>query len=218
MLKDYNFSNKIYYLPAVIFFLFFISEFTSKALKFSGFDFTRVSGLLKLVFEIFILFYIYKYKKRNFIFFIKISLTLLLIYFIGHFFTLPKFTLSVFFINLYSLNGYLFIFILFLALNPQNSSDEDTLKGQVKYLDLVLKIIFIINSTAIVLGLIFSISLFQTYLFTNGRFGYNGMLLHASHSSYIYCIYIIYFYNKYLKIEKKKYLWFCWKIKIIKLF
>ena len=199
MLKKVDFSKPEYYLPSLILILFYLSELTSKILKFNEMTFDRFSGLIKLIFEVLVLVYLFKRKRNNFQALFKIGLFFLLIYSIGHIFILPEFSLVEFVINLYSLNGYLFIFILFYALNPEYSYQENILFVQLSNLEIAIKLIFIVNSIAILLGFFFSISVFQTYLHTSIRFGFNGGFLHASHSSYIYCIFILYFYHLYVK-------------------
>lgn len=203
MLKEFNFYRSTYYLPALILIVFFATEFVSKILKFNNTSFDRISGLVKLSTEIFIVIYLYKKRRENLKTLLRIFCIFFTIYLAGHIFLLPGFSLIKFTTNLYSLNGYLFIFVLFYALYPQNLFQERVLNCQLKYLGKALKIIFIINSFAILLGVIFSIDFFQTYLFTNTRFGFNGMYLHASHSSYIYCIYILYFYNLHTQTNTK---------------
>lgn len=199
MLKKVDFSRPVYYLPSLIFVLFYLSEFISKILKFNDAYFHRFSGLIKLVFEVLVLIYLYKRKRNNLKTLFKIGLVFIIIYSLGHIFLLSEFSLYEFIVNLYSLNGYLFVFILFYTLSPQNTYQESILGIQLINLEKAMKLIFIVNSIAILLGFFFSISIFQTYLHTTMRFGFNGLFLHASHSSYIYCIYTLFFYNLYIK-------------------
>lgn len=190
-------------LPSIILLTFYFSEFVSKILKYNHSEFSRVSGVVKLIFEILILFYIYKLKRENRKYFLIITAVFAIFYCIGQLsLSTDNFT-GRFLGNLYTLNGYLFLFILYFSLKPESIVEKTELKRQIFYLDLGLKFIFIVNALAIFAGLLFDLSIFKTYLNYSVRFGFNGLFLHASHSSYIYIIFVIYFYFKF-KVKADK--------------
>ncbi len=189
--------NLKYILPSLILGVFFLSEFVSKYLKINNYDFIRVSGVIKLTAEILILMYVFKKKKANRIILLKILMFFTILYVFGQLVLNTVDFFDRFIYNLYSVNGYLFIFILYFALKPEKSADEEILTKQLFYLDTALKSIFICNAVLILFGLIFQIAIFKTYLGFSDRFGYNGLFLHASHSSYIYIIFILYFLIKH---------------------
>ncbi|WP_299108156.1 hypothetical protein [uncultured Winogradskyella sp.] len=195
---DFNSFDIKLVLPSLILFAFYFSEFISKYLKFSNFDFTRVSGVVKLLVEIFLCGYIFIYKKEFSKQLLKGIVLFTMFYILGQFFLLKESFLNRLVLNLYTLNSYVFVFILYYAFKPINKTDRIIAKKQLSYLDTTIKGIFIINAFAILIGFIFNLDLFKTYIGFSNRFGYNGLFLHASHSSYIYIILIMYFFASYL--------------------
>lgn len=187
--------------PSIVLVVFFLTEFISKVLKISHFDFDRVSGVFKFIFEIFILFYLYKRKKDSWNKLLRIVIPFLVIYIFGQWFLNQGDFFRRLLLNLYSLNGYLFLFILYYSLKPNCDSEEQVLNEQLAWLNRTIKAIFILNSLTIVIGLLFGLNLFKTYLGFSDRFGFSGMFLFTSHSSYIHIIFILYFFCKYVAIK-----------------
>ncbi|MUU79056.1 hypothetical protein [Winogradskyella endarachnes] len=186
-------------IPSLLILGFYFSEFVSKYLKYSYYEFTRVSGVIKLIAEVLLLIYIFKFKKESGKNLIKIIAIFTVFYFFGQYFLLRGDFLNRTILNVYTLNSYMFIFVLYFALEPNSKHNLETLRKQLNYLDFSIKSIFVINAIAIFTGLIFDLDLFKSYLGFSNRFGYNGFFLHASHSSYIYIIFILYFFSSYLK-------------------
>lgn len=88
---------------------------------------------------------------------------------------------------------YMFPIILFLYffVKPITSTPKKTLFK-------VFESIIIFNTFLIILGFIFNIAYFETYMAGN-RFGYNGLLYSSSSASYIYIISLFYFLIKLKK-------------------
>jgi hypothetical protein len=198
-LKTSKFKELKLLLPSLILMAFYFSEFVSKFLKYSYRDFTRFSAVIKLIVEISLVYYIVTYKKSCQKTFFKIIILFAGLYTLGQLLLQSENLLSRYILNLYSLNSYLFIFILYFALKPEDNRCENILTKQLGYLDIAIKSIFICNAVAIFTGTIFNIDVFKTYLGISDRFGYNGLFLHASHSSYIYMILVMYFFQNFLK-------------------
>ncbi|MEL0651813.1 hypothetical protein V6246_10300 [Algibacter sp. TI.3.09] len=71
-----------------------------------------------------------------------------------------------------------------------------------KLLFSVFEYLMIFNSILILLAVVFDIQIFRTY-FTS-RFGYNGLIISSSSSSYIYALFLIFLITKYKKNILKK--------------
>lgn len=163
----------------------------------------RVSGGVKLVFEIILIYSLVTNLKRQK--FLIYPLSFLICYFIGHF-SLGKSFLDLFsewtFGNLYFLNSFLFIF-LFIA-------NVEILGLRKETFPIVLKIfekVILVNSALILLGLLFEIELFKTYPLST-RFGYNGVFAKNGEVSYFYMILISILYYNIIVNQRKSILKF----------
>jgi len=143
---------------------------------------------LKLI--LFILVFIYLILKKRFKFFL-IPTILFVFFLLGHYLMENKFIsykLSVVFAK------YIFpIFILEASyVYFKDNSSPNIFKA--------FEFIIIINSIAIILGLVFDIYLFETY--RGKRFGFNGLLVTSATGTYFYIIAIYYLYLIRIKSNK----------------
>jgi hypothetical protein len=100
--------------------------------------------------------------------------------------------------NFEYLNNSIFIFLFIIFYNTINLDYIEKQKTLMYY-----EWIVIINSTAIILGFLFSIKYFTTY--HGVRFGYNGFLMKPSYASYFYMVSVFYFMHQVFIIKKKKF-------------
>jgi len=182
MIENVNFTELIRKLVFPVFLvLVFLIDFVYKLLILSGDRDIRIVAYFKFIIITIMCFYL-TYKKKYFI--LVGSLVLFLIWLIGQF-TLEN--------NTEPLNAliyfgkYIFPLFLFASIN-----EIITTKEEVGVLKISFEILIIINSIIIIIGFIFDINLFQSYLQGN-RFGYNGLILSSSQASYIYIIAICVF-------------------------
>ncbi len=181
----------------VIMLSFFISEAVYKLLLHIDITSIRISGIVKFIFQIFMFFAIiinYKKSLRS----LLLLILLCIIFLVGQL-ALPN-NLNII-NNAEYLNNSLFIIIMLLFVNSI-PIDNKQKKSAIKYFETIV----ILNSIAIVVGLIFSIDYFKTYY--NPRFGYDGFLMKSSYASYLYLIGTFYFGQKLNKPRKKDILLF----------
>ena len=126
----------------LFFILALLSDFLMKLITYGGFDFYfRFSGIIKLLFEIFLILVLIKKGLNKY--FIYLLLTLIISFFIGQLFLKTN---TIFDRNLlteilkgdiYHLNKYVFI-ILFVALVNSITNKIDTAKSVIKSLLILL--------------------------------------------------------------------------------
>jgi hypothetical protein len=206
--KNRIFLKKQILFPAVnplgcLLLLFLLAEFVSKILIINNVGFVRVSAIPKVLLQILIAFYVVRKHELIDKRFLG-SLFLLFFLFILGLISLneKRISLELIIEGIQVFNWYVYIYVLFMGF----SIIQQTLK-EYRYLlqglFFTFELIFIINLVCVMLGVLFSIDYFKTYRGDN-RFGFNGLFLHASHSSYIYIIYICYFYFNTITYKKKE--------------
>lgn len=189
-----------------MFFLLILTDFISKIGAMYDLPFRYSSIGIKILFQIMILFYVFKIKALESINVIKYVVIIGLIFLLGQLFiTSEESFLNRVFENSKVFNWYLFIFVI-AAGYFSFEKESKILNLQKEKLFQTFELIFILNSFCILIGLLFDLNLFSSYSY--GRFGYNGFLRNPTHASYIYIIYIIYFYYKHAiaPLPKNKYL------------
>lgn len=175
----------------ILFLSFFISEAIYKFLIDQNLYQFRVAGGLKFIAQIGMITVILKNHKTNNLI-IKLLGLLCMFFVIGQF-SLPQSHQS--FMHIEYLNNSIFIFITLLFFNNLKLTSGQKNKA----LD-VYEAVVIINSIAIIIGFVFSISYLKTY---NGiRFGYDGFLIKSSYASYFYLMAMFYFAHKCIILKK----------------
>ena len=172
---------------------FFLSEAaTTIAFQFKN-DFHNYSALVKgvfmIAFVIYSLFRLTEYRKKVLIFSGIISF----IFFIGQF-AFNKYAIdNHFFKNLIYFSRYIFIFVIGLVFMENNIELSKRFFG-------VYEKIVVLNSILILIGVVFDISIFQTY---SNRFGYSGLFMTPSIVTYFYALALTYFAYQYIYKKEK---------------
>jgi len=174
--------------------LFFLSEAVTKLAYHAGLPFHNYSALVKGIFIVFTVIFAFlnftKKSKQLLLFLIGMSL----FFIVGQYtFNNNQFGIH-FFGNLIFFSRYVFVFIISLFFIKGFKAPPDSLFFKV-YEKIVL-----LNSLLIIMGIVFNISLFQTYSF---RFGYNGLFMVPSISTFFYALALTYFTNQFLKDKTK---------------
>lgn len=179
--------------------LIFIGEFATKSCNI-GYNIRacRINGVIKLLFEIFMVISILINFKNEFIF--KLMAILCLIFGITFVinYTESEFVSTLLKGNIYYFNNYIYTF-LFIGFILTNTIKLKTLKLVFN----IFKTIMIVNSILILFGLLFDINFFETY-YNSSRFGYNGFFAKNGEVTYLYMILISILYYKFLKLNNKK--------------
>lgn len=176
-------------LSIILFSLFFI-EGLYKCFIQLGIADIKISALIKIILQLFFVFYILKNKSKKIIPIIII----VLIFLIGQ---INFITNEGFILNLIFLDKYLFLILALMYVN--------TLKDRNIYYKnffTTFEYIIIFNSLLIFIGLCFDLDLFKTY--AGKREGFSGLILRSGAVSYIYWIAIYYFSHQVFILKRKK--------------
>lgn len=194
-----------FFLSKSALYIFFISDACNKLLLYLKYDFSRVSVFFRLIYEIafFILILIFMNRLRET--FVKMFLMLFLLFLIGQILFSLKVDYTYNYIeNLLHFNKYFFVFIIYFSLYHLQSHRENLNK-----IISVLESLFLVNAAAAILGFIFQIDLFRTYIDQPYRYGYSGLIPAQNEATLFFFIGISYFYYLNFMIGNKTYkFWF----------
>jgi len=185
------------YLPHILI-LFYLSEFATKLLQKFRFDFINISALVKGVFMIIVMFFFIRTSnsyQRKIVYFITF---IVIIFFAGQLsFSNGNLNIHLLFENSIFLGRYLLVFFLVLLFG--NIYGYYLPKSVFK----VFEIIIILNCIFILIGFIFEIEIFETY--RGERFGYSGVFIVPSMSTFFYALAFTYSIVKWIR-NRKSYL------------
>ena len=190
-LLRFNFFNINIYLVIILFFLLllFIGDGVSKYLVIQGNSLSRISLVVRFLFEIVIITYLLKNIKRNTSIYISAIALLLITFVLGQFLIENENNLIE---NFISFNKYIYLFLVFAFLQKiLLLSDRD--KNKIYNL---LTNLFILNMIFVSLGLIFELNFFKSFHDMDYRFGYNGVFLAGNESSFVLISIMSLFYFK----------------------
>ncbi|MEP2991801.1 MAG: hypothetical protein ABJN85_09260 [Gilvibacter sp.] len=172
------------YVPVVMLLVFVSVEFFSKYTQYQGHQ-TDVQKIVKAIFLVFFAAAILYDLKSNSVR-IKQLILLFVLFCVGQYFVTPMFSNY----NLTTFSRYLFPIFLFTYL----IGFRPNAVGR-KRLFLAFEWFLVINFALLLVGLFFEPYVLKTY--TGDRFGYNGVLLTSSTSTYVYFAALGYFYFAY---------------------
>lgn len=160
----------------------------------------RVSGILKLVLELVLIYIIITSRKFPKVLWYPIILTITFI--IGNMYLLThkayNFTNSLLEGNFYYLNRYLFVFLLAAAFFVIEM-DKKHIQKIIKYF---LYVVYL-NTFFMIVGILSDIEVFRSYPYTP-RFGYSGLFPKIAEATHIYFIAICAVYYKYIHNKSLK--------------
>ncbi|MBT0607162.1 hypothetical protein [Aequorivita echinoideorum] len=169
------------YLTALLLLVFFVSEAFSKYFIYFDGGKSDIPRMIKTAVFVFLGVALLKNTKI-----ILYTVVLFVSFSIGQFFLNNGFQTEI----LVSFSKYLFPVFLFAYFSKYSVS-----RAGVQFLFKTFEHILVFNGILIFLGLLFEIYFFKSYV--GARFGYNGIFINTSTSSYIYAIAIFYFLLKY---------------------
>lgn len=200
MLKKINASHFL----GILFLLFVLSDFISKAGAFYYNSLIHTSQITKGLFQLFAVGFIVKnnhFKDR----FLYVGIGLLLSFHcLGLLFLDSEFSfLNNLKSNVHIINWYLFVFLLILAFRSYERTVKLDFSKTIYFLRLCFVGYFYANLIAAITGFLIDFELFSSYPYSD-RFGFNGLMRNVTHASYIVIIYIIYFYYQYKQSATKR--------------
>ncbi|WP_420571273.1 hypothetical protein [Kordia sp.] len=159
--------------------------------------FNRYSAIPKLLLEIFLIYLFFKNSKKD----IKGASCIAILVImsgINLFFTDEKITTDLLFEKVYDLNKYMYSFFFAIVLLAYEKDKQTKI---LTYIRNVLLFVGIVNGIFMIIGLFTDIELLRSYSGTR-RFGYNGLFVKTSETSYMYILLIISTYYQYIKTNK----------------
>lgn len=194
-----NTIDKNYIIVLLLILIVFSFDLVTKILLTNHYDgFTRYSAIPKLGIELFLFYLLFKNKindKINIIF----GASLIGISVISFIVTQNQFDTQAIFQKIYVLNKYLYLFLFAtVLLNLEKKKRKEILRN----IRNIVLLIGVINGLLMILGLLTDFEILRSYRYTE-RFGFNGLFVKTSETSYMYILLIITTYYEYINSKRK---------------
>jgi hypothetical protein len=181
--------------------VFFVSDGLNKLLYLiteNDTPFFSPSLFSRMIFEaIAVIFILVRLDKKRFIF-VELVFFLFAMYAIGMFIYLINYQFDFrYFYHLSLFNKYMFAFIVYFFIYKLR--EDQLIEGLMS----ICETIFRVNSIFAIIGAVFKIQLFKSYVFFDYRFGYNGIIPAVNESSLFYFIALSYLYYKKFILKRK---------------
>jgi len=173
---------------------FLVSEAIYKILLWEGYRHIRVAAVVKFLAQCYIG-YMIIVKRKSLIKEILLLVLLFVSFLIGQFALKNNIN---FYKNFEYFNNSIFtilVLMFFKAVKLSNKQKEKALK--------YMEVVILINYILAIIGYVFSIKYFKTYF--GGRFGYDGLLMKSSYSSYLNIVALFYGFHKFFVLKKMKF-------------
>jgi hypothetical protein len=194
-------STIIYVLTVSALWIFFFADFCNKLLIHLHFDFVRISIFPRALYEFLFFAVILTFINKTRSAFLIILAVMFVFFLIGQ----TIFSLHIdypynFTENLFIFNKYFFLFVVYFGIYKLQDNPE--LFARVIR---IMEKLFLLNAYLALVGVVFGIDIFRTYIHQSYRFGYSGVFWVQNESTIFYYCAILYFYYKrfILKIKSK---------------
>lgn len=193
LLKESNILE-IVFISAL--FLFFFSDGLNKYLMFKGAEFKHISIIIRAIYELIFFGIIVSFIDRSRFQFLLLFFSWFAIFLTGQ--LIYSFRIDFpynFKENISLFNKYFFVLIIYFA-----AYRFEFFLDKFKRLIKILEYLFFFNSILTILGFLFNIIMFTTYLNNKAytyRFGYSGIIPVQNEATLFFFIAISYFYYKY---------------------
>ncbi len=186
--------------------LFFFSDAANKYLVYRGADFTRISIIVRAVYELIFFLLIMLFINKSRLQFLIFFGALFLIFATGQLMVANHSEGKYNFMeNINIFNKYLFVLIIYFAIYKYQYY-----QANFKRLIKVLDIIFIANSILIIIGFVFRIRMFSTYILYNAftyKFGYSGLIPVQNEATLFLFLGLSFYYYRYLILSRVEDKW-----------
>lgn len=180
--------------------LMFLSDGISKFITVQGSDVTRISLLVRLLFEVSIITYLLIYIKKTKLIYLSALAVLLVSFVTGQFLIENQ---NNFIENFISFNKYIFLFLTYLFFQKILFLKEN----QQDLIYMILKVLFFINIIFIFSGLAFDLNFFESFYEANYRFGYDGVFIAGNEASFVLiCMLAFLYFRAYYENGSKLFL------------
>ena len=179
-------------------YFFFVADLANKILIYLDFDFLRISLIPRAFYEILFVALILVFSNRNRITFLLVTVSIFALFILGQIVFATNTGLHQHYIeNILLFNKYFFVFIIYFAVYKiQNHPDG------VKRVISVMENLFLLNASLAIIGFIFGLDIFRTYINQPYRYGYSGVLWVQNEASILYFLAISYFYYKHFILRQ----------------
>ncbi len=195
--------NVIYGLTISALILFYLFDGANKILVTYNFPFTRASIIIRVVYELIFLFVIIRYINNFRIFFLVTTLCFFFCFVTGQivFSNAVAYTYDLT-ENIIIFNKYFFIFIIYFSIYKLKNYPL-----KLNHCINVLENIFVINSIAILVGVVTGLEFLKSYVGMDYRYGYMGLIPAQNEATLFYFIAVSFAYYKRfeLGIRSKKF-------------
>lgn len=179
-------------------YLFFAADLANKILVYLNFDLTRISIIPRSFYEFLFIGVILMFANKNRFRFLLIVFMMFFLFIIGQLI----FSIQVggdynFTENILIYNKYFFVFIVYFAIYKIQYDPIAT-----KRVVSVMENLFLLNAYLTIVGFIFGLDIFRTYVTQPYRYGYSGILWVQNEASILYFLAISYFYYKHFILRQ----------------
>jgi hypothetical protein len=189
----------IYILTVTALYVFFAADLANKILIYFHIDFQRISVIFRSLYELafFALILVFPNKARTT--FLTILLFAFITFIIGQLVFASNVTFPVSYMeNILIFNKYFFVFIIYYGIYKLQDHP-----GHFSRAIRVMERLFILNAWLTLIGVIFGIEVFRTYVLQSYRFGYSGILWVQNEATIMCFLAISYFYYKHFILGQK---------------
>ncbi len=199
--KHLNFkeSDAAYFLCITALYVFFISDACNKILYAFNYDFFRISIFFRSIYEVLFLSAILFFINDVRFLFLKLLLFLFVLFIGGQILISLNASYDYNYLeNISHFNKYFFVFIIYFSVyRIQDHTDKFQ-----KVLRL-MENIFMINSTAVIIGFIFNLNFLKTYALHYYLHGFSGFIPAQNEATMFVFIMVSYFYYKHFILNLK---------------
>jgi hypothetical protein len=189
----------VYLLTVSALYIFFAADMANKVLNYLGLDFSRVSVLFRSLYELLFFSILLIFPSKQRMLFIIVLVTSFLLFLLGQVVFSMHVEFRVNFIeNILFFNKYYFLFVIYFAI--YKLQDHPTLFAKALR---VMERLLLLNAWLALIGLVFGIGIFRTYILQSYRFGYSGILWAQNEATVMCVLGISYFYYKHFILGEK---------------
>ena len=186
-----------YFLCISALWLFFLSDACNKLLVYFQYDFTRISIIIRSLYELLFLSIIIFFFNEIRMYFVKLFAATLILFISGQvLFSFNVYYHYNFIENITIFNKYFFIFIIYFAIYKLQDHPE-----KFRRISNALELVFIINALAALAGFAFQIDFLRTYVDQSYRYGYSGFIPVQNESTVFFLLGLSHFYYKHFLLR-----------------
>ncbi|HZY83000.1 MAG TPA: hypothetical protein VFE50_25955, partial [Cyclobacteriaceae bacterium] len=189
----------VHALTVTALYIFFAADLANKVLIYLGMDFSRASVLFRSVYELMFFGVLLLFPNKQRTLFMVLLATTFVCFLIGQIVFAINVEFPVRYVeNILFFNKYYFLFIIYFGI--YKLQEHPTLFAKTLR---VMERLFLVNAWLTLIGVVFRIDVFRTYILQSYRFGYSGILWVQNEATVMCVLGISYFYYKHFILKQK---------------